>query len=143
MSKLDLNKSRVGVQLYGQEPNEPLANSLAEAGAEVSFVAPYIYAPKSDDARVLELINRMAAREFDAVALTSSPQVDRLFDVAKEHGRVDELKTSLANMVVATVGPVVAERLRVQGVEAAVVPERTYFLRPLVNALSKRWETTT
>jgi uroporphyrinogen-III synthase len=143
MSKLDLNKRRVGVQLYGQEPNEPLANFLAEAGAEVSFVAPYIYAPKSDDARVLELIDRMAAKEFDAVTLTSSPQVDRLFDVAKEHGRIDELKASLAKVVVSAVGPVVAERLRVEGVEATVVPERTYFLRPLVNALAKRWAETT
>jgi uroporphyrinogen-III synthase len=143
MSKFNLAKSRIGVQLYGQEPNEPLAKFLEDAGAEASFVAPYIYAPKSDDDRVLDLIDRLSAREFDAFALTSSPQVDRLFDVAREYGRVEVLKASLATIVVAAVGPVVAERLRSEEIEPTIMPERTFFLRPLVNALVKRWETTT
>jgi len=138
MSKLDLKNKRVGVQLYGQEPNEPLAKFFEEAGAEASFVAPYIYAPKSDDERVIDLIDRLVAGEFDVLALTSSPQVDRLFDVAKTSGRAEALCTVLRNVVVAAVGPVVAERLRAEGVEPAVMPERTFFLRPLVTVLANR-----
>jgi len=138
MSKLDLKNKCVGVQLYGQEPNEPLARFLREAGAEASVVAPYIYAPKSDDERVVDLIDRLIAGEFDVLALTSSPQVDRLFDVANRSGRAETFRAALRSVVVATVGPVVAERLRTEGVEPAVMPERTFFLRPLVTALANR-----
>jgi uroporphyrinogen-III synthase len=143
MSKLNLAKCRVGVQLYGRDPNVPLAKFLSDAGAEATFVAPYIYAPKSDADRVLDLIDRLSARALDAIALTSSPQVDRIFHVAKEHGRIDELKSSLRAIVVAAVGPVVGDRLSMEGIVPTIVPERTYFLRPLVNALASRWETTT
>lgn len=142
-SKLNLAKSRIGVQLYGQEPNEPFAKFLTDSGAEATFVSPYIYAPKSDADRVLDLIDRLCRDEFDALALTSSPQVERLFEVAKEHERLEVLKSALGRTVVAAVGPVVAERLREEGIEPTVMPDRTYFLRPLVNALVKRWEPTT
>jgi uroporphyrinogen-III synthase len=138
MSQLDLSKSCVGVQLYGQEPNDPLATFLAAAGAEASFVAPYLYAPKSDDDRVADLIDRLARGEFDALALTSSSQVDRLFEVAANLGRADQLKKSLHDVVVAAVGPVVGARLRDVGVEPTVMPERTFFLRPLVTALAEQ-----
>lgn len=138
LSTENLAKSRIGVQLYGEDPNEQLAAFLQDAGAEASFVAPYVYAPKSDDARVLELIDRIAARSIDALALTSSPQVDRLFDVAREHGLEAKLKEGLSGIVVAAVGPVVAERLREFGIEPTLMPERTFFLRPLVNELVKR-----
>ena len=100
-------------------------------------MAPYVYAPKSDDARVVELIERIASRSIDALALTSSPQVDRLFDVAKEHDLEKTLKEGLSAIVVAAVGPVVTERLREFGVEPTLMPERTFFLRPLVNELVK------
>src|SRR5947199_119681 len=41
---LDLKGRRVGVQLYGTEPNTPLVEFLERAGATVRCVAPYVYA---------------------------------------------------------------------------------------------------
>ena len=53
LTGLDLKGRRVGVQLYGTEPNRPLTEFLERAGAVVSTVAPYVYADGADDAAVL------------------------------------------------------------------------------------------
>jgi uroporphyrinogen-III synthase len=135
LSKESLARRRIGVQLYGEDPNERLASFLRDAGAETAFVAPYVYAPKSDSRRVLELIHELGEGRFDALALTSSPQVDRLFDVAKEAGLESTLRAGLQKTVIAAVGPVVGDRLRSFGVEPTVTPERTFFLRPLVTEI--------
>src|SRR3569832_3036671 len=55
LQPLDLRGRRVGVQLYGTEPNPALMNILHEAGATALPVAPYVYASAADDARVIEL----------------------------------------------------------------------------------------
>jgi len=46
LSAFNLTGRMVGIQLYGDEPNVPLMNFLARAGAEADPVAPYVY-PKS------------------------------------------------------------------------------------------------
>src|SRR5687767_11151466 len=43
---------RVGLQLYGSDPNETLVRFLAGKGAIVRTVSPYVYAPASDEDRV-------------------------------------------------------------------------------------------
>src|SRR6202035_2126187 len=48
----DLRGRRVGVQLYGTEPNRPLVEFLERAGATVLTVATYVYADGADDAAV-------------------------------------------------------------------------------------------
>src|SRR5438477_235634 len=63
----DLRGRRVGWQLYGQEPNLALVAFLEGAGAAVSSVAPYAYAPASDEAKVAELIAALAGGGIDAV----------------------------------------------------------------------------
>ena len=83
---LDLKGRTIGVQLYS-DSNPPLLQYLQEAGAKAETVLPYIYAPKSDSGRVLELIGQMAMGKVDAIAFTSSPQVDRLFAIAEEGGQ--------------------------------------------------------
>src|SRR5690606_19864599 len=40
----NLRGRRVGVQLYGTEPNRPLMEFLQAAGAQAVTVAPYVYA---------------------------------------------------------------------------------------------------
>src|SRR5215469_6928296 len=40
----NLRGRRIGVQLYGSEPNRPLHEFLEDAGATVPTVAPYVYA---------------------------------------------------------------------------------------------------
>src|SRR5439155_17856306 len=41
----DLAGRRIGVQLYGTDPNELLVRALVAKGALVKTVAPYVYAP--------------------------------------------------------------------------------------------------
>ena len=77
----NLHGLTVGVQLYN-EGNPPLEQFLRDAGATPVTVQPYVYAPASDDERVVQLFERMAAGNVDAIVFTSSPQVDRLFEIA-------------------------------------------------------------
>jgi uroporphyrinogen-III synthase len=99
----------------------------------VSIVAPYVYADAADDRAVLNLIERLAAGEIDAVAFTSTPQVERLFSIAP----ADSVAEALANTVVAAVGPVVSDTLRKRGIEARVMPEESFFLKPLTSVLEE------
>lgn len=127
----DLNGRRFGVQLYGTEPNRPLVDFLEAAGAKVSTVAPYVYADAADSEAILTLLQRIQAGEVDAIAFTSTPQVERLFAVAS----AESITTALAKTVVAAVGPVVADTLRRHGIEARVMPEDSFFLKPLTSVL--------
>jgi uroporphyrinogen-III synthase len=127
----DLNGRRFGVQLYGTEPNRPLVEFLESAGARVSTVAPYVYADAADDAAVLDLLKKIQAQEIDAIAFTSTPQVERLFAVAP----ANTITETLAKTVVAAVGPVVAETLARHGIQARLMPEESFFLKPLTSVL--------
>jgi len=124
---------RVALQLYGTDPNSALTGFLEGAGAQVTTVAPYVYADAADDAAVRSLIARLAAGEVDAIAFTSSPQVERLFAV----GPADEARAALAATLVAAVGPVVAGTLRSHGIEPQLMPEASFFLKPLTAALEQ------
>jgi uroporphyrinogen-III synthase len=127
----DLKGRRFGVQLYGTEPNRPLVEFLETAGAKVSTVAPYVYADATDDAAVLNLVERLQAGRVDAIAFTSTPQVERLFAVAP----AQTITAALARTLVAAVGPVVAETLQKHGVQARLMPEESFFLKPLTSVL--------
>ncbi|HVO45031.1 MAG TPA: uroporphyrinogen-III synthase [Steroidobacteraceae bacterium] len=133
----DLRGRRVGVQLYGTEPNRPLVEFLEGAGASVSVVAPYVYADAADDRAVLQLLDRLNAKEVDAIAFTSTPQVERLFAVAPE----STVRSALEKTVVAAVGPVVAETLQKHGIHARVMPEESFFLKPLTSVLEEAFTT--
>lgn len=135
---LDLHGRRMGVQLYGTEPNTPLMDFLAGCGAEALPVAPYVYADAADDAEVLALMDAMQRGEIDAVAFTSVQQVNRLFRLADTLQRRDALLQALAKTIVAAIGPVVADALQSHGVRAQVVPEESYYLKPLTQALIER-----
>jgi uroporphyrinogen-III synthase len=126
----------VGVQLY-REDNPPLTGFLTQAGATVRAVLPYIYAPASDSERVLDLIQRMDGGSVDAVVFTSSPQVDRLFDVAQECKAEDKLRRGFARTQVAAVGPIVADNLRQRGIHVAICPEQGFVMKNLVNYIKR------
>jgi len=82
MRRHDLSGRSVGVQLNPGNPNRRLVDFIKAAGA-VPYPVPYVYVSEADDARVLAIINAMAAGQFDAIAFTSAPQVRRLRDVAR------------------------------------------------------------
>ncbi len=135
LQSLTLEDARVGVQLYGSEPNDVLMEYLAGRGATVDSVAPYIYASEADDAQVTGLIDRMSAGEIDAIAFTSKSQVERLQKLARCSDIEQVLDDALAGMVVAAIGPVVAEELRGMGVRVDVMPETSFSMKPLVTEL--------
>lgn len=135
LDDFELDGRRVGVQLYGEEPNEKLIDYLRRRGTLSDPVSPYVYASKSDDARVGELIDRLARGDIDAIAFTSQPQYKRLREVARKLGKETQLETGLEKTIVAAVGPVVAAALEAGGVKVDLMPESIFFMKPMVNSL--------
>ena len=129
----DLTGRRIGVQLYGAEPNMPLREFLTHAGATVVTVAPYVYADAADDAAVGALLDALRAKVVDAIAFTSTPQVERLFAADTE----EAVRAALSHTLVAAVGPVVAASLERHGVPARLMPGESFFLKPLTTALEE------
>jgi uroporphyrinogen-III synthase len=133
---LNLQGLTVGVQLYN-ESNPPLEQFLREAGAKPVFVQPYIYAPDSDAEHVGHLLEQMADGKVDAIIFTSAPQVDRLFEVARERQASTLLMQGLAKTLVAAVGPVVQENLQKRGVTVQLCPEQGFVMKNLVQQLKR------
>lgn len=133
----NLEGRRVAVQLYGTEPNVPLIDFLRDAGAVVSSVAPYVYADDVEDVRVEELVAAILDGQLDAVAFTSATQVRRLFQIGRRQCGEPALIAGLKQLKVAAVGPVVAEELRGRDVQVDLMPESSFFMKPLVRELVK------
>jgi len=69
------------------------------------------------------------------VAFTATPQIERLFMVAKEVGQEEALRAALSRTPIAAVGPVVAESLARYGLTATLTPEASFHMKPLVRAI--------
>ncbi|MBY0232239.1 MAG: uroporphyrinogen-III synthase [Gemmataceae bacterium] len=126
----------VGYTLYAAD-NPALDGFLREAGAVPAPVLSYVYAPKSDGERVGELIGRLAGGGVDALVITSTPQVERLFEVARERGLEAMLRAGLERVKVASVGPIASEALRGHGVRVDVQPEQGWQMKNLVKQLAR------
>jgi uroporphyrinogen-III synthase len=129
-----LDGRRMAVQLYGNDPNVTLMRFLRERNAQVTTVAPYVYGNAADDATVHALLERMAAGEVDAIAFTSKLQIERL---VTQHP-APLVRRALTRTKIAAVGPIVAEAIRAAGFEVASSPEHSWFMKPLVVALSEQ-----
>ena len=135
LSAQDLRGRRVGVQLYPGNLNTRFTNFLRQAGAEPDTVLPYVYAAAAADEKVVALIESMAGGEVDVIAFTSSPQVERLYEVAAATGQEATLRTALQTTAIAAIGPVVAGELRRRGLSVTITLDHTYFMKPLVSAI--------
>lgn len=131
----DLAGRRIGVQLYPGHGGEEFAKALEHRGAVVTTVIPYRYASQTETDDVADMIAKMAAGAFDMIAFTSSPQVARLAEVARERHIEDALAEGLKRMKVAAIGPVVAHALETLHVTDVVMPARAFHLKPLVRAI--------
>ncbi len=133
LKSFELQDRRVALQLYGNDPNMMLQTFLRERGAELTTVAPYVYGNAADAATVTALLERMAAGEVDAIAFTSKLQIERL--VNEQPAAL--VRRALSRTLIAAVGPVVAESIRAHGFEVTSSPEHSWFMKPLVVALSE------
>ena len=76
----------------------------------------------------------MADGEVDAIAFTSKLQIERL--VTQQPAPL--VRRALSRTKIAAVGPIVAEAIRAAGFEVASSPEHSWFMKPLVVALSEQ-----
>ena len=131
-----LQGQTVGVQLYS-DSNLPLTEFLTAAGATVRTVQPYVYAPSADAERVAALFDLMDQGKVDAIVFTSSPQIDRLFEVARERGSYDLLMRGLGKTKIAAVGPIVAENLHKRTLTVDICPEQGFVMKNLVQLIKR------
>jgi uroporphyrinogen-III synthase len=131
-----LTGRRIGLQLYGSDPNEVLVRFLNGKGATVRAVAPYVYAPASDEDRVGALVARLERGAIDVIAFTSASQVERLFEVAKTRQIEAALRAGFGRSKVAAIGPIVVAALAERGVTADIVPEQPFVMKRMTAAIT-------
>jgi uroporphyrinogen-III synthase len=131
----NLDGRSIGVQLYPGEGAILLPSGLQARGAKVWAVTPYRYASDADAADVESIIRRLAEGNIGLVVFTATPQVERLFQVARETGLEEQLAVALQRTPLAAVGPVVEATLRQHGLAPLLQPESSFHLKPLVRAI--------
>jgi uroporphyrinogen-III synthase len=137
LSRLDLRGRRLGLQLYPDKDHGVLIGAIKAQGAEVDIVLPYVYDARAAETNIITAIDEMAQGRIDAVALTSSGQVRRLFDVARAHQCEDRLREGLSQTPIASVGPVVSDELKSHGLSTDIYPaNEAFFMKPLIAAMA-------
>jgi uroporphyrinogen-III synthase len=138
LSRVDLAGHRVGLQLYPDKDHSALISALTAQGAEVDIVLPYVYDAQAGDANIVTAIDEMAQGRIDAIALTNLGQVRRLVEVARANQCEALLREGLAQTPIASVGPVVSDELKSQGLRTDIHPANdAYFMRPLISAMAE------
>jgi len=137
LAKENLNGHRVGLQLYPDKDHGKLIAAITSLGASVETVLPYIYDGEAAETNIVAAIDEMAQGRVDAIALTSSGQVRRLIEVARAHGCEDKLRAGLAQTPIASVGPVVSDELKANGLHTDIYPANdSFFMKPLISAMA-------
>src|SRR6202049_3655867 len=137
LARLDLKGHRLGLQLYPDKDHSVLIGAIKEQGAEVDTVLPYVYDAQVADANIVTAIDEMAKGHIDAIALTNLGQVRRLVEVARAHGCEGRLREGLDRTPIASVGPVVSDELKSQGLRTDISPANdAYFMKPLISAIA-------
>ncbi|HET7083175.1 MAG TPA: uroporphyrinogen-III synthase [Rhizomicrobium sp.] len=140
LAKESLEGRRIGVQLYPGDGGLPLVEALRGRGAEVFAVTPYRYVTQTESRQVAATIKDLAAGKIGMIAFTSSPQIERLFAVAKEFGLMLELTQGLAKTPIAAIGPVMEQALAAHGLSSAIHPASSFHLKPMINAICDAWK---
>ncbi|MES2599815.1 MAG: uroporphyrinogen-III synthase [Pseudomonadota bacterium] len=137
LAQKNMTGHRVGLQLYPDKDHSKLIAAITSLGATVDTVSPYIYDGQAADTNIVAAIDEMAQRRVDAIALTSSGQVRRLIDVARAHNCEDQLRAGLKLTPVASVGPVVSDELKANGLHTDIYPANdSFFMKPLISAMA-------
>jgi uroporphyrinogen-III synthase len=137
LSRVDLGGHRVGLQLYPDKDHSVLIGVITAQGAKIDPVLPYVYDAQAADANIVTAIDEMAQGRVDAIALTNLGQVRRLVEVARARGCEARLREGLDRTPIASVGPVVSDELKSQGLRTDISPANdAYFMKPLISAMA-------
>ena len=123
------------MQLYTGNPNTPLLDALAAAGATAETIVPYRYASDSETDAVEGAIRALASGTIDFIAFTSMQQIERLTKVAAERALEAELRQGLTRTRIAVAGPVVGKVLEDMGYAIAAMPDSNFHMKPLMGAM--------
>ena len=120
------------VQLFDPE-DHPTTEHLRRACRSVLEVPIYRWRRPDDTGPALDLVDRIAAGDVDAVTFTSQPAVRYLVDLAEEAGRRPDVIAAFnaGTVLPVCVGPVCAEAGAEAGITTMVWPE-TFRLAPMV-----------
>jgi len=140
LSAHDLTGRTIGVQLYPGDGAMPLLAELQARGAQIRPVTPYRYVSEAQNEAVADVIRTLAAGDIGLVVFTATPQVERLFQVARQSGLEKELVAGLGRTPIAAIGPVVEGTLRQHGIEPALMPQSSFHLKPMLRAIMA-WRT--
>jgi uroporphyrinogen-III synthase len=113
-NKLDLRDKHVAVQEYGVA-NPELLEGLRDRGALVTPVPVYQWDFPEDQAPLRAAVNSIIASRIDVALFTTSVQVNHLFQIAEQIGKMAALKAGLENVVKASIGPTTSQVLRSYG----------------------------
>ena len=137
LSRVDLGGHRVGLQLYPDKDHSVLIGAITAQGAKIDPVLPYVYDAQAADANIVTAIDELAQGRVDAIALTNLGQVRRLVEVARARGCEARLREGLDRTPIASVGPVVSDELKSQGLRTDISPANdAYFMKPLISAMA-------
>jgi uroporphyrinogen-III synthase len=128
-----LEGARAIVQRYGVT-NVDLEQALKARGAEVLEIPTYRWALPDDTGPLVMLMDALAGRAVDAVAVTNAAQVHNLFAIAERLGRTEALRADLNRTLIASIGPVASGALRQFGVNVGLESSPPK-LGPLIAAL--------
>ncbi len=131
----------VFVQHYG-EMNPRLCEFLRKQGADTVDALPYRWGLPEDPEPLRKAVAELGQGAFDALLITSQPQVKNLFEIAESQGATGALRDALNSRVtVAAVGPVARSALERRGVRVHVEPQQPKMV-PLVDALAAHFAQT-
>lgn len=113
---------KIAVQEHGA-PSTELYEELRRHGAVVTPVPVYRWALPEDTAPLRSALHAIVAGRARIALFTSRAQVEHVFAVAAEEQIAEPLRGALSRGVVASIGPVCTEALRVEGLEPDLEPD--------------------
>jgi len=113
-------EKRAAVQEYGRRDNHLIEGMLA-LGMEVTSVPVYQWAFPVDTGPLNTAIDRVLAHDFAWAVFTTGTQLDHLLQLAEQRGVRDAVRSSLAGMSIASIGPSTSEVLEQEGLHPEFV----------------------
>lgn len=112
---------RVAVQAYGA-PNPELTLGIEARGATVTEVPVYQWSLPDDVAPLRAAVRGLVDEEIDVVLLTAPVQLVHLLAVADGMGLDSAVRRALAQVVIASIGPMTSEEVVRQGLRVDLEP---------------------